>query len=117
VPDYSDSRLLVPGAAQAIDRLKYEVANEIAYTGAAGTRKLNVNPSNYAQQIDNLKYEVAGELGILDEIRRRGWADMPSREMGRIGGRIGGPIGGQMVRRMIMIAEQQIAQGAGLPQP
>lgn len=116
MPNYSDDRLLVPGATDALNRLKFEVAGEIAYPDAAGTHRVNLSQGNYTQQLDSLKYEVAAELGILGEIRERGWADMPSKEMGRIGGRLGGPIGGHMVRRMVALAEQHLAQGGRLPE-
>ncbi len=116
MPNYSDDRLLVPDATAALNRLKFEVAGELSYPDATGTKKVNFSQGNYSQQLDSLKYEVAAELGILGEIRQRGWAEMPSKEMGRIGGRIGGPIGGNMVRRMIALAEQQLAQGGRLPQ-
>ena len=115
MPNNSNDRLLVPNAANAMNQLKYEVASEISYPEAGGIR-LTPGQGNYFKQLDSLKYEVASELGILGEIRQRGWADMPSKEMGRIGGRIGVPIGGHMVRRMIALAEQQLAQGGKLPQ-
>lgn len=33
-----------------------------------------------------LKEEIAGELGLEDDIARRGWANLTSRETGKIGG-------------------------------
>lgn len=54
---------------------------------------------------DRFKYEVAQELGLLDQIESKGWADMPTRELGRIGG----AIGGNMVRVMIRYAEEAMA--------
>ncbi len=54
---------------------------------------------------DRFKYEVAEDLGILDDIQQKGWADMPSRQLGRIGGKIGG----NMVKVMIQHAEQSLA--------
>lgn len=59
-----------------------------------------------APALDRFKYEVAQELGIQvppDDY----WGDMPSR--------LTGAVGGHMVRRMIQLAEQQLAQGATLP--
>lgn len=56
---------------------------------------------------DKFKYEIASELGILDEIEQKGWADMPSRQLGRIGGKIGG----NMVKVMIKHAEEALARG------
>ena len=54
-------------------------------------------------------------MGLDQKVRSLGWAEMPSRDCGTIGGNLGGQIGGQMVRRMIALAEERIAQGAGLP--
>lgn len=80
-----------------LSRLKYEVASELGYT-----------PENYWQNIERYKFEIANELGI--PLKQGYNGDLTSREAGRIGGRIGGPIGGQMVRRMIQIAEEQLAK-------
>ncbi|MHB1955893.1 MAG: small, acid-soluble spore protein, alpha/beta type [Sulfobacillus sp.] len=55
---------------------------------------------------DRFKYEVASELGLLDEIEQKGWADMPTRQLGRIGGKIGG----NMVKVMIRMAEESMAE-------
>lgn len=66
------NRILIPGAYQALDRLKYEVAAQVGIP-------------NYQ-----------GYLG-----------DVPAR--------INGQVGGNMVRRMIALAEQQLAQGAQTP--
>ncbi len=51
---------------------------------------------------DQFKYEIAESLGLSEEIRDKGWADMPSRQLGRIGGKIGG----NMVKVMIRQAEE-----------
>lgn len=53
---------------------------------------------------DRFKYEVAEDLGLLDDIRERGWADIPTRDLGRIGGKIGG----NMVKVMIRHAEDHL---------
>ncbi|MDA8198144.1 MAG: alpha/beta-type small acid-soluble spore protein [Thermaerobacter sp.] len=60
---------------------------------------------------DRFKYEVAGELGLLDTIETKGWADMPTRDLGRIGG----AIGGNMVKVLIRQAEEALAAGADTP--
>lgn len=60
--------------------------------------------------LDRFKYEVASELGLLPNIQSVGWADMPSRENGRIGGHIGG----RMVRVMIRRAEEALRNGQNL---
>ena len=57
---------------------------------------------------DRFKYEVAGELGLLDDIETTGWADMPTRDLGRIGG----AIGGNMVKVLIRHAEEALAARA-----
>lgn len=55
---------------------------------------------------DQLKYEVAADLGLLDDIEQKGWADMPTRQLGRIGGKIGG----NMVKVMIRMAEESMTE-------
>lgn len=51
--------------------------------------------------LDRFKYEVADDLGLEDDIRNRGWENMTTREVGKIGG--------NMVRRMIERAERDMA--------
>lgn len=53
---------------------------------------------------DRFKYEIADDLGITPELEQKGWADLPSRDIGRIGGRIGG----RMVRVLIRQAEDTL---------
>ncbi len=54
--------------------------------------------------LDQFKYEVARELGI--QVPADGyWGDIPSR--------LAGAVGGHMVRRMIRIAEEQLASRSG----
>lgn len=53
----------------------------------------------------HFKYEIAEELGLGEEVAEKGWADMKSRDLGRIGGRIGG----NMVKVMIRAAEEALA--------
>jgi hypothetical protein len=68
-------------------------------------------PSVLSNEVrDKFKYEIASDLGILDEIEQKGWADMPTRQLGRVGGKIGG----NMVKVMIKYAEQSLAQGDNL---
>ncbi|MCY0898320.1 MAG: alpha/beta-type small acid-soluble spore protein [Firmicutes bacterium] len=52
--------------------------------------------------LDRLKYEVAEDLELDDDIAARGWANMTTREVGKIGG--------TMVKRLIERAEQQIGE-------
>ena len=55
-----------------------------------------------------MKYEVAAELGLRDDIERRGWGEMTTREVGTIGG--------HMVRKMVRFAERHMAQSQGADQ-
>jgi len=57
--------------------------------------------------LDRFKYEVARDLNLDDDIERRGWGDMTTRETGKIGG--------QMVRRMIRLAEERLKDEAARP--
>jgi len=52
--------------------------------------------------LDRFKHEVARELGLEDDIQRRGWENMTTREVGKIGG--------NMVRRMIRYAEEKMRE-------
>ncbi|MBX5476502.1 MAG: alpha/beta-type small acid-soluble spore protein [Clostridia bacterium] len=56
---------------------------------------------------ERLKYEVAEELGLRDDIERRGWANMTTREAGKVGG--------NMVRRMVRFAERRMARDGQIP--
>lgn len=96
--------LLVPGAQPGLDRLKMEVAQEIGLVPPGMT-----SPRAYDAALDRQKWEVAEELGLAGRIREVGWGEMTTRDCGAIGGRLGGRLGGQMVRRMIALAEQQLA--------
>jgi len=50
-------------------------------------------------ELDSLKQEVAEELH-LDDVQRRGWENMTTREVGEIGG--------NMVKKMIKFAEKEM---------
>ncbi|MEW6724313.1 MAG: alpha/beta-type small acid-soluble spore protein [Bacillota bacterium] len=94
---------LAPGAATALENLKFEVAAEVG-----APPEVTVSEAAYQQHLDNWKYEIASELNLKDKINSLGWGEMTSRECGRIGGRMGGKIGGNMVRRMIEYAERNM---------
>lgn len=64
----------------------------------AATNSLIVPQAN--QALDQLKYEVAQELGI--SIPQDGY-------MGNMATRDAGSIGGNITRRLVQIAEQQLA--------
>ncbi len=49
-----------------------------------------------------LKEEVTADLGLDDDVKRRGWGGMTTREVGKIGGR--------MVRRMVRRAKRDMAR-------
>ncbi|HCC32684.1 MAG TPA: spore protein alpha/beta [Clostridiales bacterium] len=64
-------------------------------------RKRPVEPRAQAG-LEHLKDEVAEDLGLDDDIRRRGWSEMTTRETGAVGG--------NMVRRMVGGAEEELAR-------
>lgn len=96
---------VVPGADQALDQLKYEVAQELGMTNQD-----QAGETQYEAFLDRQKFEVASELGLLDDIQTKGWGEMTTRDCGRIGGAMGGKIGGNMVRKMIEIAEKNLSK-------
>ncbi|MFO7245286.1 MAG: alpha/beta-type small acid-soluble spore protein [Thermaerobacter sp.] len=69
---------------------------------AQGQQSNRIVVANARQALDQLKYEVAAELGLPNYQGYLG--DVPSR--------LNGAVGGHMVRRMIQLAEQQLAGGA-----
>ncbi|MGJ7045123.1 small, acid-soluble spore protein, alpha/beta type [Thermoanaerobacterium thermosulfurigenes] len=56
-------------------------------------------------ELDSLKEEVAEELHLDDDIERRGYENMTTREVGKIGG--------NMVKKMIKYAEKQMDEKDG----
>jgi hypothetical protein len=67
---------------------------------AEGQRSNRILVRGAEKALDQFKYEVARELGI--QVPQDGyWGDIPSR--------LNGAVGGHMVRRMIQLAEQQLA--------
>lgn len=66
---------------------------------ATGQRSNRALVPNARQALDQLKFEIASELGIPNYTGYLG--DVPSR--------LNGAVGGNMVRRMIQLAEQQLA--------
>lgn len=53
------------------------------------------------RELDRLKYEVADDLGLGDDIETRGWGNMTTREVGKIGG--------TMVKRLVARGERDLA--------
>lgn len=66
-------------------------------------RNKPVNPKA-EDELDSLKEEVAAELRLEDDIKERGWENMTTREVGKIGG--------HMVRKMINLAEEEMDKKA-----
>ncbi|QGG47957.1 alpha/beta-type small acid-soluble spore protein [Heliorestis convoluta] len=56
--------------------------------------------------LDRFKYEVASEIGLSNKIQTQGWENMTTREVGAIGG--------FMTKKMVQLAEQQLAQNNGV---
>ena len=92
-----------------LDRLKFEVADEIGYFPQRMGEAVPHDRQGFRSALASYKYEIAQELGI--PLKEGDNGDLTTREAGRIGGRMGGRLGGQMVRRMIQIAEAQMARG------
>ncbi|WP_269078339.1 alpha/beta-type small acid-soluble spore protein [Caldanaerobacter subterraneus] len=55
--------------------------------------------------MDSLKQEVADELLLEGGIEKRGWENMTTREVGKIGG--------NMVKKMIRFAEKEMDERDG----
>ncbi|MGB9803613.1 MAG: small, acid-soluble spore protein, alpha/beta type [Desulfofundulus sp.] len=101
-----ENKLLVPAADSHLDVLKYEIASELGYPLHVGERV--ATPQNWNRILDQMKYEIARELGLTTQIKNGYWGDISSRACGAVGGRIGGKLGGNMVRQMILLAEQSL---------
>jgi hypothetical protein len=56
--------------------------------------------------MERLKQETAQELGLDDDIQNRGWENMTTGEVGKIGG--------NMVRKMVAYAEQHMSKDANM---
>lgn len=115
MPSRNKNRLLVDAARGAMTRFKYQAAQEVGVPERAGYPGVTVNEQTYEELLDAYKYRVAQEVGLRDDIDRKGWADMPTRDCGAIGGRVGGAIGGHMVARMIRLAQESMAAGLTPP--
>lgn len=67
-------------------------------------RKKPVNPKS-KDELENLKEEVAKEIHLDDDIKKRGYENMTTREVGKIGG--------NMVKKMINLAEEVMDEKDG----
>lgn len=84
------NRLLVPEAREAMDRLKHQVMARQTDDPGAST--------------EEMKSEMADRLGV--PYRREGNnGNLKAEEAGRLGG----PVGGQMVKEMIRMAQEELA--------
>ena len=54
------------------------------------------------EEMEELKYEVAEELDLDDDIEKRGWDNMTTREAGKVGG--------NMVKRMIDKGKKEMTE-------
>ena len=66
--------------------------------------KLEVPESE--KQMEDLKWEVAEELDLDDDIKEKGFENMTTREVGKIGG--------NMVKKMVEYAERKMENGADI---
>lgn len=58
--------------------------------------------------MDRLKYEVAEDLNLDDDIEAKGWGNMTTRQVGKIGG--------NMVKRLVAKGESALAEESD-PEP
>lgn len=90
-----------------LDDFKYEIAGELVpHLRSQGDTKIPLTGTQVpwsTSDYDQLKFEIAQELGVPLQPGYNG--DLTARDAGRIGGKIGG----SMVRRMIALAEQALA--------
>lgn len=80
----------VPGAERGMQAFKAEVMKREGYD-------VDLN------RPDDVKYEVAKELGV--PLKPDGNGELTTESVGQVGGKIGG----SMVREMIRLAQQQLA--------
>jgi small acid-soluble spore protein D (minor alpha/beta-type SASP) len=86
----SSKRLVVPEAEQGLDAFKVAVMQREGYLD---------NPT----KPDDVKYEVARKMGIPLNTGDNG--NLTTKNAGQVGGRIGGT----MVREMVRLAKEQLA--------
>lgn len=59
-------------------------------------------PPAVQEELDELKEEVTEDLGLDDDVKRRGWGGMTTREVGKIGG--------NMVKRLVRRGERDLVR-------
>lgn len=97
--------VLEPKAKEELEKLKLEVADETL----GRDMDTDITADNYEQVLDKKKWEAADELGLRGKIEEAGWENMTTGDVGKIGGKVGGQIGGRMVKKLIGMAELQMA--------
>lgn len=95
--------------AAAMDEYNYTFVHKLKKKNTLGVilmprKNRPVNPKA-ADELDSLKEEVAEELHLADDIEKRGWENMTTREAGKIGG--------NMVKKMINLAEEEMDKKEG----
>ena len=71
--------------------------------GQEGSGRTQIIPEAH-QMMDNMKYEIAGEFGIpVYQGSEDYWGNITSKDCGKVGG--------SMVKRMVAMAEREIANG------
>lgn len=82
------NKLAVPGADEALKRMKYEIAAELGIPVGSGLAGISADA------------EFAGELGAIPDssVREDYWGHVASRDAGAVGGHV--------VRRLVQQAEQ-----------
>lgn len=88
------NRLLVPEARQALDRLKCEVIQEAA---PSPDTCCTVNPND-------IKYTAARQVGV--PLAKGDNGGITARQAGKVGGQMGGAV----VRRLVELAREQLAE-------
>ena len=60
-------------------------------------------------ELDSLKHEVESELGLDDDVAERGYENLTTREVGKIGG--------NMTKKMVAFAEEEMDKRDGRISP
>jgi hypothetical protein len=90
-------RILVPEARPALDRLKRELMEEEGLISRVADRR----------EDGALEEEVAHHIGV--PLGQGDNGELTTRQAGKVGGAMGGP----MVRKLVEIAQQQLADRMG----
>lgn len=66
---------------------------------------MNPQKPETKDELDSLKHEVEEELHLDDDVAKRGYANMTTREVGKIGG--------NMTKKMVAFAEEEMDKRNG----